>query len=834
MTYCEVFQEATGHPPYKYQEEVAALIKAGRNVIITAPTGAGKTLAAVLPFLSTWKQPTCPGDRLLYVTPLRILARTLHDETTKAARRLFGDPRVVTSAVGRRWDADIFYIAQQMGGIPEDPYFVGDATFTTVDQLLSSALFHPVSLPRRLATIPAGALAGAYLVFDEIHLLEPEKSLATTLALLRMLAHKARFALMTATLSRSAREYIASKWQAELVELSDEERLSLPAEKSRKRSWQWLNKPLDAPAIRELHEGRTLVVVNTVERAQRLYEALRRDPLPECEVLLLHSRFLSHDRKLIENRVLELFGRNQATSTAAISTGAPSEAPAEAILIATQVVEVGLDISADCLLTEVAPANALIQRAGRCARWGGRGRVVVFSLPLEASSLPYDSGLVETTARLLADLEQEQVVDFGHEQMWIEAVHSKPEKEFLQHLHTNEHISKMFLAIGNKANQAAVRELVRDVSAVPVIVTDSPQEVWNTPAGPWPELVSVGSQALRAALKKLDKKADETLTAERPPIAWVPQLSEEEEGPLTWQWKPATPEEVGAAWVLALSPTVASYSPDTGLVLGKPGSPMPVLFVEPATPAVYSYRRETWEDHATQSCDKAKHLIGAHQRGLELLARAYGLPAETLVKCILFCALLHDTGKLTVTWQQWAHECQSRKGATADPSVSPISLDSDDFQPLAHTDYDPATEHDHRQVLKRPPHALLGALALMEALAQELPESLSQLALNAIARHHGVDVEQVGEFAPLTAGADVLAKRVTQSALLEPAGHEPLADWRLVNPPEHPDWAQYLSQNLLFRWDHREDREKWPLYTFVSRLVRLADQLATAEGSGRR
>ena len=38
-------------------------------------------------------------------------------------------------------------------------------------------------------------------------------------------------------------------------------------------------------------------------------------------------------------------------------------------LLATQVVEAGLDVSADLLLTEVAPMNSLIQRAGRCARW---------------------------------------------------------------------------------------------------------------------------------------------------------------------------------------------------------------------------------------------------------------------------------------------------------------------------------------------------------------------------------------------------------------------------------------------------------------------------------
>src|SRR5690606_15022957 len=47
------------------------------------------------------------------------------------------------------------------------------------------------------------------------------------------------------------------------------------------------------------------------------------------------------------------------------------------IIVATQVVEAGVDISADALVTELAPWASLIQRLGRCARYGGKGDVVV-------------------------------------------------------------------------------------------------------------------------------------------------------------------------------------------------------------------------------------------------------------------------------------------------------------------------------------------------------------------------------------------------------------------------------------------------------------------------
>jgi CRISPR-associated endonuclease/helicase Cas3 len=47
------------------------------------------------------------------------------------------------------------------------------------------------------------------------------------------------------------------------------------------------------------------------------------------------------------------------------------------IIVATQVVEAGVDISAGCLITELAPWPSLVQRFGRCARYGGSGKVLV-------------------------------------------------------------------------------------------------------------------------------------------------------------------------------------------------------------------------------------------------------------------------------------------------------------------------------------------------------------------------------------------------------------------------------------------------------------------------
>lgn len=92
----------------------------------------------------------------------------------------------------------------QQGEQKGDPFFEADLTFTTIDQLLSSYLFHPLSLSSRLGNINAGALVGSLVVFDEYHLLEPERSMATSIEMLDRLmegARLAQFVLMTATIA---------------------------------------------------------------------------------------------------------------------------------------------------------------------------------------------------------------------------------------------------------------------------------------------------------------------------------------------------------------------------------------------------------------------------------------------------------------------------------------------------------------------------------------------------------------------------------------------------------------------------------------------------------
>ncbi|MHA1307833.1 MAG: CRISPR-associated helicase Cas3' [Candidatus Heimdallarchaeota archaeon] len=107
-------------------------------------------------------------------------------------------------------------------------------------------------------------------------------------------------------------------------------------------------------------EKRVLIVCNTVRQAQMVIDKLQieSNKLNPCVKLsLLHSRFALKDRIQKEKELLDAD-----------------------IAVATQAVEVSLDISYDVLITEPAPIDALIQRFGRVNRRGGEEKGLVYIL----------------------------------------------------------------------------------------------------------------------------------------------------------------------------------------------------------------------------------------------------------------------------------------------------------------------------------------------------------------------------------------------------------------------------------------------------------------------
>ena len=115
--------------------------------------------------------------------------------------------------------------------------------------------------------------------------------------------------------------------------------------------------------ISELEKGRCVCWIrNTVRDAVSTYQRFC-SVIPEERLVLFHSRFIMGNRLDIEKEVVRKFGK-----------GSEDEDRSGMLLIATQVVEQSLDIDFDCMVTDLAPVDLIIQRAGRLHRHVRKGR----------------------------------------------------------------------------------------------------------------------------------------------------------------------------------------------------------------------------------------------------------------------------------------------------------------------------------------------------------------------------------------------------------------------------------------------------------------------------
>ncbi|MBK6787562.1 MAG: CRISPR-associated helicase Cas3' [Betaproteobacteria bacterium] len=241
------------------------------------------------------------------------------------------------------------------------PYGVG-----TLDQALLATLnvkHHFVRL---------WGLANRVVVLDEVHAYDTYTS-GLIEALLRWLkALHCSVVLMSATLPAARRDSLLRAWSGSTVDLP---KLPYPrvlaADATGVRPEYVASRPLASIELRAIDEelesmaaaaeaaarrgGCGAIIVNTVDRAQRLYVMLKARLHDLLQPQLFHARFPADERQQHENAVLATFGRDAFR-------------PPVALLVATQVVEQSLDIDFDWLISDLAPVDLLLQRAGRLHR----------------------------------------------------------------------------------------------------------------------------------------------------------------------------------------------------------------------------------------------------------------------------------------------------------------------------------------------------------------------------------------------------------------------------------------------------------------------------------
>ncbi len=320
----------------KFQEKVKDTVINGNSTILIAPTGLGKTLAAILPFKESISD-TKLGTRIIYTLPIRALAKGVQEEFQ---------------------NLDINSIIHH-GEEPESEWFREKGIITTVDQYFTAFSGAPLSWSASVSHAAAAAVLASYTVFDEVHLLNPKNGLQLLFAVLRLRNRwKLPTTVMTATLPNSVINFLETKCRMIKIEASEkdiEER-----DNWREVSLEFHDNELDVEKLTELVKEcwkkyrKVIVFVNTVERAISLYKNLMEDSSLRDKILLAHSRFSKEHRKRMEEEIHSKFGKNSDF---------------EGILVTTQVAEAGLNISAPVVITELAPMDSLIQRAGRCARF---------------------------------------------------------------------------------------------------------------------------------------------------------------------------------------------------------------------------------------------------------------------------------------------------------------------------------------------------------------------------------------------------------------------------------------------------------------------------------
>lgn len=813
-SYDVFFQDMVSFKPYNYQLKVGEKLLDGKNIILSVPTGAGKTWASIIPFLfALYNENKDFPKKMIYSLPLRTLTNSIYADVLEVLQKKneFND-----------------LISIHTGEFKDDKHFESDIIFSTIDQTLSNFLCFPLSLSRRQANINAGALVGSYLVFDEYHLLEQKLSMATTLGMLKILGKLCRFCIMTATLSKKYIDELQVAINADIISIDDFSEdivkinsLKIPRGQKAKKILTVKDGIINAETIIKCHKCKTIVVCNRIEKAQRIYNDIvvsKQLCLDKSNVICLHSRFFNDDRKKKEKDIKRLFGKKSNES---------------AILISTQVIEAGMDISCDVMHVEISPINSFLQRAGRCARWESEfGEIYVYDiLELEEREqlliktddeeelaqarsinnkyLPYDKKLCEATFRQLKNI---RVLDKDISQKLVDDILAKHELKYYSLMVQNDFNRSKIQQSWENCEKNMYSQTIRDIQVIEVAIIDYLFEKEKKFIPFKYQTIGMYKWSFIKWVKEILSKQDFDLEGD---VIFIAEKKSEntiidfDANDIDDYYLKVvrTIETVKSYYdTVFVDKSVLRYTSDLGLELGFGANSSPLKPYDENEKEVVEYKKDNFCQHNEAIIGCYKQLFKPKlQFTFKKLSEYWGetIDWEKLIK-VMIC--LHDYGKLNTAWQKPMRKLQELKAKQSQQFIF------DPCEVLAHSDFNELTDKEiERQsgVKRKPPHAGIGGFVLAENAEKFIEvtdfDCLANSIATAILKHHGVETETYPDF-------DVTDEDYAQIERLLNG-----VNISIKRKARGGNLVDYLPTNM----------EEWVIYLFLVRILRLSDQKAT-------
>jgi len=388
-----------GRSLYRYQNELFSTCP--EYALVRAPCGRGKTDAAML-----WAKACCNKygcNRIVVAMPTQITSNAMRDTLAKFSSReqvgifhgrsflLLKQERVKLAQRSCEESDDLD--AEDLEDVKAESYmgkvYHKPITVSTTDHLVYS-LVHGYSQ----ADYALGNLQRATLVFDEVHYYE-RQSLECLISLFKILRRmKIPHLIMSGTLPSFFVDKVNEESSYQVFDDAEGSNFTPFVFKTRYDECLIDNDCINEKVLDEIEENyrnglRQFVILNTVTRSKRFYTKVKNRLGPSANIVLHHSQLAFSDRSKKEELIL----KNKETRPF--------------ILIATQIIEISLNISCDIMYTELAPADALGQRGGRLNRGGANYRtdstehtMHIFGVK---SALPYDDELLTQTKQVLFD-----------------------------------------------------------------------------------------------------------------------------------------------------------------------------------------------------------------------------------------------------------------------------------------------------------------------------------------------------------------------------------------------------------------------------------------------